>query len=120
MLEEILFIVSFAIFVYFVVYTLATFTLIVISLIDVSLLKIERGEIFTPPSRLRRPSISLLAPAYNMEGTIVPSVTSLLACDYEPLELVVIDDGSSDRTTAALAEVFDLVEIPVGDRRCSS
>jgi cellulose synthase/poly-beta-1,6-N-acetylglucosamine synthase-like glycosyltransferase len=116
MLEEVMFIVSFAIFVYFVVYTLATFTLIVISLIDVSLVKIERGEVFTPPSRLRRPSISLVAPAYNMEGTIVPSVTSLLACDYEPLELVVVDDGSSDRTTAALAEVFDLVEIPVGDR----
>jgi cellulose synthase/poly-beta-1,6-N-acetylglucosamine synthase-like glycosyltransferase len=116
MLREILFIVSFAIFVYFVVYTLTTFALIVISLIDVSLVKIERGEVFVPPTRLRQPAISIVAPAYNMEGTIVASVRSLLACDYDPLELVVVDDGSADGTTARLQEVYDLVEIPVGDR----
>jgi cellulose synthase/poly-beta-1,6-N-acetylglucosamine synthase-like glycosyltransferase len=115
-LAEVLFVVSFAIFVYFVVYTIVTFTLIVISLVEVSLMKIERGEIFTPPHRLRRPGISLVAPAYNMEATIVPSVRSLLASDYEPLELVVVDDGSGDGTTAVLTEAFDLVEIPVGDR----
>jgi cellulose synthase/poly-beta-1,6-N-acetylglucosamine synthase-like glycosyltransferase len=115
-LDDLLAIVSFAIFVFFVVYIIATFTLIAMSLVELSLTKIERGELFTPPLRRRRPGISLVAPAYDMEATIVLSTRSLLATDYEPLEVIVVDDGSHDGTTAALVEAFDLVELPVGDR----
>lgn len=116
MLAGILLLVSVAIFTFFVVYTIVTFVLIGISLVEVSLTKIERGEFFTPPRRLRRPGMSLIAPAYNMEALIVPSVRSLLGCDYEPLEVIIVDDGSSDGTTVVLIKEFDLVEIPVGDR----
>jgi cellulose synthase/poly-beta-1,6-N-acetylglucosamine synthase-like glycosyltransferase len=116
LVDQILLIVSVAIFVFSVLYAISTFALIIISLVDTVLTKVERGELFTPPSRLRRPGISLIAPAYNMEPVIVPSVRSLLASDYEPLEMIVVDDGSADGTTAALDAAFDLVEIPVGDR----
>jgi cellulose synthase/poly-beta-1,6-N-acetylglucosamine synthase-like glycosyltransferase len=109
-------VLSFGIFVFFVVYTIATFVLIGISLVQVSLEKVERGELFTPPHRPHRPGISIVAPAHDMEAVIVPSVRSLLACDYDPLEVVLVDDGSQDGTTAVLAREFDLVEIPVGDR----
>jgi cellulose synthase/poly-beta-1,6-N-acetylglucosamine synthase-like glycosyltransferase len=115
-LETTFWIVSFAIFVFFVVYGIATFALIVLSLVEASLAKIERGELFTPPVRLRRPGISLVAPAYNTEPLIVANARSLLAADYEPLEVVIVDDGSEDGTTAALTRAFDLVELPVGDR----
>ncbi len=108
--------VSFAIFIFFALYTIATFALIGLSLFETALMKIERGEHFTPPPRLRRPGISLIATAYNMEPLIVVSARSLLAVDYEPLEIVIVDDGSTDGTTAALIEAFDLIELPVGDR----
>jgi cellulose synthase/poly-beta-1,6-N-acetylglucosamine synthase-like glycosyltransferase len=115
-LETALWVVSFAIFVYFVLYTICTMALIGPSLLEVSLLKIERGRFFSLPRRLRRPGITLVAPAYNMESLIVANVRSLLASDYAPLEVVIVDDGSADGTTAALARAFDLVELPVGDR----
>jgi cellulose synthase/poly-beta-1,6-N-acetylglucosamine synthase-like glycosyltransferase len=106
----------FAIFLFFVAYTLASFGLLGISLVEVTLTKIERGEGFRPPPRLRRPGITMIAPVYNMEPLVVASVGSFLAVDYEPLELVVVDDGSADGTAAALITAFDLIELPVGDR----
>jgi cellulose synthase/poly-beta-1,6-N-acetylglucosamine synthase-like glycosyltransferase len=115
-LEDVLSIVSLAIFAYFVLYVIATFTLITLSAFEVMRVKVEHGERFMPPRRLRRPGISLIAPAYNCEPVIVASAQSLLACDYEPLEVIVVDDSSDDGTAEALATAFDLVELPVGDR----
>jgi cellulose synthase/poly-beta-1,6-N-acetylglucosamine synthase-like glycosyltransferase len=114
--ESILWIASVAIFVFVVVYAISTVLLIVVSLVEVTLIKIERGELFAPPARLRRPGISIIAPAYNTEPLIVANARSLLASDYEPLEVVIVDDGSEDGTTAVLKRRFDLVELPVGDR----
>jgi cellulose synthase/poly-beta-1,6-N-acetylglucosamine synthase-like glycosyltransferase len=115
-LDAAFWIVSIAIFVFFVVYALVTFALIVLSFVEVSLTRVERGEVFTPPTRLRRPGITLVAPAYNTEPLIVANARSLLASDYEPLEVVIVDDGSDDGTLAALQRAFDLVQLPVGDR----
>lgn len=55
------------------------------------------------------PGISALLPAYNEETGIVESVRSLLALRYPKLELIVVDDGSSDATLDRLREAFDLV-----------
>jgi cellulose synthase/poly-beta-1,6-N-acetylglucosamine synthase-like glycosyltransferase len=115
-LETVFLIVSFAIFLYFVIYSFSTLALLGLSLFQVSMLKVERGELFTPPRRLRRPGISLVAPAYNMAPLITANVRSLLAVDYEPLEVVIVDDGSEDGTTETLIDAFQLIEIPVGDR----
>lgn len=114
-LELVFVVVSFAIFVYFVLYSLATFALIAISLVETTLVKIDRGESFVPPRRLRRPALSIVAPAYDMESTIVPCARSFLACDYEPLSVLIVDDGSSDDTSGALVRAFDMIELPVGD-----
>ena len=55
------------------------------------------------------PPISILVPAYNEELTVVESVTSLLALEYPSFEVIVVNDGSKDRTLAALIEGFQLV-----------
>src|SRR6476469_5398861 len=107
---------SFAFFAYFVFYTVTTFGLICRSLYETVLTGVERGTLFTPPERQHRPGISLIAPAYNMAPLIAASARALLAADYDPLEVVIVDDGSEDGTTAALDAAFDLVELPVGDR----
>ena len=54
------------------------------------------------------PPIALLAPAYNEEMGIVESVKALLALQYPRIEIVVINDGSSDRTLELLIEAFSL------------
>lgn len=56
----------------------------------------------------RAPPISVLAPAFNEEVTIVESVNSLLALHYPDCEVVVINDGSSDGTLARLVDHFRL------------
>lgn len=55
------------------------------------------------------PPITLLVPAYNEEVTIEESVRSLLALQYPNFEVVVVNDGSSDGTMAALTRAFELV-----------
>ncbi len=54
------------------------------------------------------PPIALLVPAYNEEKTIVESVYSLLALAYPHTEIIVVNDGSSDRTLDLLKETFKL------------
>ncbi len=66
------------------------------------------------PKRLSglEPPISILAPAYNEEATIATAVRSLLQLSYTGYEVIVVNDGSSDRTLNVLIEEFELTPIP--------
>lgn len=55
--------------------------------------------------------ISIIAPAYNEQRSIVDSVKSLLRCRYAEFEVLVVNDGSTDATMSLLQEAFDLVEV---------
>ncbi|MCR9186532.1 MAG: glycosyltransferase family 2 protein [Halieaceae bacterium] len=44
------------------------------------------------------PLVSIIIPAYNEADNIVPTIVSALAVDYPALEIIVIDDGSTDET----------------------
>ena len=54
------------------------------------------------------PPISILVPAYNEGRSIVESVRSLFALRYPKLEVVVINDGSTDDTLERLIAAFGL------------
>ena len=56
------------------------------------------------------PPVSILAPAYNEEATIIQSVKSLLKLSYGKYEVVVINDGSKDGTLAQLIENFKMYQ----------
>lgn len=58
------------------------------------------------------PPLSLLVPAHNEEVSIASSVLSFLTLEYPHLEVIVVNDGSSDATLARLTEAFDLYEVP--------
>lgn len=58
------------------------------------------------------PGVSIVAPAYNEEVTIVDNVHSLLAQKYPKFEVVIVNDGSKDKTLEKLIEEFELVEVP--------
>jgi len=57
--------------------------------------------------------ISIIAPAYNEERTIIESVRSLLSLEYPEFEVIVVNDGSRDATLLTLIEHFELTPIPV-------
>ena len=58
------------------------------------------------------PGISVIAPAYNEEKTIIVNVKSLLTLNYPTFEVVIINDGSKDKTLELLINEFELVETP--------
>src|SRR5690606_27555278 len=54
------------------------------------------------------PPVTILLPAFNEELGCVHSVRSLLQLHYPEFEIVLINDGSSDRTLELLEDAFDL------------
>ena len=58
------------------------------------------------------PGVSIVAPAYNEEITVVDNVHSLLQQDYPTFEVIIVNDGSKDKTLEKLIENFELVEVP--------
>ena len=44
------------------------------------------------------PAVTVLIPAHNEESVIVQTVTSVLASDVHDLHVIVVNDGSTDRT----------------------
>ena len=54
------------------------------------------------------PPITLLAPALNEEKSIRVAIRNLLEIDYPELEVIVINDGSTDRTLEELQDEFKL------------
>lgn len=49
------------------------------------------------------PTVSVIIPAYNAAGFIHHAIESALAQTHRPLEVIVVDDGSSDDTAAVAA-----------------
>jgi len=58
------------------------------------------------------PLVSILIPAYNAEACLGDALRSALAQTWEPKEIIVVDDGSTDRTLA-IAKCFESENVRV-------
>jgi cellulose synthase/poly-beta-1,6-N-acetylglucosamine synthase-like glycosyltransferase len=95
---------------YFLLYNTYTLSLVVLSARQVrrrvaghfveDLDLIDQGDLTKP--------LTMIVPAFNEEVTIVDSVTNLLHCDYPRHEVVIVNDGSGDRTLERLQDAFRL------------
>ncbi len=54
------------------------------------------------------PPITIIAPAHNEEASIRVAARNLLELDYPELEVIIVNDGSEDRTLEELREEFRL------------
>ena len=59
--------------------------------------------------------ISVIVPAYNAEKTIEKTIRSLLAQDWPDFEVIVVDDGSTDRTAEICAGFCETAEEDQGN-----
>ncbi len=72
-------------------------------------LRPDHAKLPEPP-----PGVTVLIPAHNEESVIVQTVTSVLLSDLNDIHVIVVDDGSSDRTLELLQSNFgrnDAVQI---------
>ncbi len=60
-----------------------------------------KGAPMTPP-------ITIIAPAHNEEASIRVAIRNLLELDYPQLEIIVVNDGSRDRTFEEMRDEFRL------------
>lgn len=101
------------VFFYFVFVNLSYITLILFSYIQTRRSKKE-SDIFKLSglfdTRLYK-SISILAPAYNEEASIIESTRALLTLEFSDYEVIVINDGSKDNTLQKLIDHFNLKKI---------
>jgi glycosyltransferase involved in cell wall biosynthesis len=50
------------------------------------------------------PLVTIIIPVYNREKYVADALNSLLNDDYQPKEIVVVDDGSTDKTAEILSK----------------
>jgi cellulose synthase/poly-beta-1,6-N-acetylglucosamine synthase-like glycosyltransferase len=79
--------------------------------IMVQKLKLSSSILLDAESNRYTPPISIIAPAYNEEATILSSIKALLALRYPEFEVVVVNDDSKDSTLKLLIENFDLYRV---------
>jgi cellulose synthase/poly-beta-1,6-N-acetylglucosamine synthase-like glycosyltransferase len=112
--------ITYAVLAYFVALALFYVVLYVSAAVDMrQYLRRVRAEKYSEIlSSEIAPSISMLVPAHNEEASIKESVRALLTLTYPQLEIVVVDDGSTDETLSVLTSTFGLVPMdPIYDRR---
>ncbi|MEM9767839.1 MAG: glycosyltransferase, partial [Cyanobacteria bacterium P01_D01_bin.71] len=56
---------------------------------------------------MTKPTVSIVIPCYNAEKTIAATVNSVLSQTFADLELIVINDGSTDETLNVIDQIDD-------------
>ena len=56
-------------------------------------------------SSIQEPLVSVIVPAWNAQGTVLETLRTAAAQTHRDLEILIVDDGSTDRT-ADIAEAF--------------
>jgi len=90
---------------------LSTIEILFLSLLVVSLVRVFSLWVLSITYSFRRAAlsssnlkVSVIVPAYNEEKSILSSIESLLAQDYDNYEVILVDDGSTDKTLEIATE----------------
>jgi hypothetical protein len=75
----------------------------------------EQNSSETVSTHRRRPLATVVINNYNYEKFVAAAIDSALAQSYEPLEVIVVDDGSTDGSRTIIAGYKDRVRIVLQD-----
>lgn len=62
-----------------------------------------------PSADPREPLVSVVVPTYNQANYLRSAIESVLTHDYPNIELIVVDDGSTDATPEVLRDYGDAI-----------
>jgi cellulose synthase/poly-beta-1,6-N-acetylglucosamine synthase-like glycosyltransferase/peptidoglycan/xylan/chitin deacetylase (PgdA/CDA1 family)/spore germination protein YaaH len=96
------FFANFVVYVFFVGDVLMSSRLVLIGVFAT----IDRIRTRRIPPGVYEPRVAVLIPAYNEDKVIVRTIRSVLKSDYTNLRVIVIDDGSLDRTFDVAKEAY--------------
>jgi len=57
------------------------------------------------------PEISVIIPVFNAAATVAETIESVLRQTFEDYEIIVVDDGSTDRTSQVLGRYQDRIQM---------
>ena len=69
------------------------------------------GHLLAPERAEFEPPVTILIPVYNRASMAVEAIESCLAQNWRPLEILIIDDGSTDDLAGALMRFGDAVRV---------
>lgn len=100
-------------FIYMYIYALAFFTTTMVAAfnLDDFFIKKRHMDKSKIDNDLNYIPVSILVPAYNEEVTIVDTINSLMCLDYPVYEIIIVNDGSKDKTMKMVIEAFNLKEV---------
>ena len=114
-MSSLFFAYQFLIYIYAISITLIYLILALLGFINISTKKsrfTNKEEELLNISPELAPGISIVAPAYNEELIVIHSVSSFLQLEYPNFEIIIVNDGSTDKTLELLIENYDLEVIP--------
>jgi len=76
----------------------------IVSALSYNRIEKRRAKKGSPPQNVK---VSVLIPAWNEEVGILKTIKSVIATQYSDLELIVINDGSTDNTGKLVTEFID-------------
>jgi cellulose synthase/poly-beta-1,6-N-acetylglucosamine synthase-like glycosyltransferase len=99
-----------ALFWYYLASNLAYLTMLIIALRTSAMhqRRLESHRLSWFKDTPMTPPITIIAPAHNEEASIRVAIRNLLELDYPQLEIIVVNDGSRDRTLEELPDEFHL------------
>ncbi len=67
------------------------------------------------PHNFTQHPISIIVPAYNEEVSIITCIENLLELDYPDYQVILVNDGSKDRTMQRVLEHFDVEKVELDE-----
>ena len=98
--------ILFALFIVGIIFSVGRMLLMGL-LASIQIRREKRLAILVPGTLTKFPLVSVIVPAYNEEVNVERTINSLLQQDYPNLEIVFVDDGSTDNTFEKVKEAFE-------------